>query len=1066
MECSDGHYALSFEQEQLWFLDQLRSGAREYLLHWAFRLRGQLDRDALTAALTEIANRHEVLRTRYTTMDGVPVQVVDEPAPVDLAIVDLTGCPPDDRDERVYEIGATEVNTPIDLRISPWRLTLVQLARHDAILMIMVHHIAFDHWSLGILTRELRLFYTAYGTGEAAPLEPLAVQYADYAEWQRERWRASDAALTRHVDYWRGRLAGLEPVELPTDRPRPAVWDATGELVEFVVPAALARELVAVGRMVKATPFMVFLTAFGLLIGRYCGKRDFGVGVSIAGRGRIELEQMVGTFVNTVVQRTDLAGDVTFAELLARTRKSTLDAFDHQDVPLQRLVAELVPDPDLSRNPLFQVSFVVHNAKVEPLCLPDIAVEEVPTPVASATFDITLHMAENVDGSWTSRLTYPTALFDRARIERMAANYLALLANLGAAPKVPLSRVPTVSEAERTWLLGWNHSAGKAPEATLPDLFRAQARATPDAVAVVAGDTRLTYAELVSKVDCLAKFLRARGVVTETPVGVAMHGGTDLVVALLGTLAAGAVYVPLSPDLPAERLRFMLADAGVELVITQAALREWLPQRTPVVVVDARWDDIARSAPVEPVAIDAANAAYVMYTSGSTGRPKGVVITHGGIRNRVLWSVDQHGLTSDDRVLQKTTIGFDASVWEFLAPLVSGGGVVMAPEGAHRDSTMMVRAVAQYGVTVLQLVPSVLQMVVNEPELADCTALRLACSGGEPLPAALCERLLGVVDVELYNTYGPTECSVDSTAWRYERGTPDSIVSIGAALPNVEVFVVDADDRLVPIGVRGELCVSGAGIARGYVGRGDLTAERFTPNPFATTPGTRWYRTGDLARWRGDGTLEFLGRVDDQVKIRGVRVEPGEVRDHLVRLPGVRQAAVVAREDLPGDVAGAVRLVGYVVGIGLDPAALRAELVAVLPDQLVPAAIVVLPELPRTPSGKIDTHALPAPEPPASGQGRAPSTPDEVALCALFAEVLGVPSVSVDDGFFALGGHSLLVIRLISRVRVALGKDLTVPDVFGAPTVTGLAGRLRPLARPPMRRRTDNGMPARVETAS
>lgn len=1053
METSgDGHYALSFEQEQFWFLDELRSGAREYLLHWAFRLRGQLDRDALTAALTEITNRHEVLRTRYTTVDGAPVQVVDEPAPVDLAIVDLTGYPPDDWDGRVHGIAESEVNTPIDLSTSPWRLTLIQLAHDDAILMIMVHHIAFDHWSFGILTRELRLFYTAYVTGEAPALEPLAVQYADYAEWQRERWHAPDAALIRQVDYWRGRLAGLEPVELPTDRPRPAVWDAAGDLVEFVVPRALARELVAVGRAAKATPFMVFLTALELLIGRYSGKRNFGVGVSIAGRSRIELEQMVGTFVKTVVQRTELSDDATFTELLTHTRKAALDAFEHQDVPLQRLVAELVPDPDLSRNPLFQVAFVVHNAEVEPLCLPDITVEVVPTPVTSAILDIALHMAENVDGSWTGRLTYPTALFDRARIERMAANYLALLANLAAAPKVPLSRVPTVSDAERTRLLGWNHPDGREAEAPLPDLFRAQAQATPDAVAVVAGDAELTYSQLDALVGGLAVRLPLGAV-----VGVCVPRGVWSVVGMLAAWRVGGAYVPLDPGFPVARLGELVGTAGVDVLVAEVDPGLGLPVVAPAVV-----------APVvgvaEPVHGER-ELAYVIFTSGSSGRPKAVAVEHGALSRHVAAIRERFGITAADRVLAFSSFTFDASLDQLLPALAVGATVVLRGDESWLPCDIPA-VVARYGVTVVNLPPTfwaVLAGALAEHHVEDLARLRLLILGGEAIPAGpLAVWRARIGHVRVLNAYGPTETTVTSVLHEVTRDGP---VPIGRPVGGRRVYVVDEWDELVPIGVPGELLIGGPELARGYLGQPGLTAARFVSDPFGGS-GSRVYRTGDRVRWLSDGSLEFLGRTDEQVKIRGVRVELGEVEAVLSGCPGILAVAAAVRPDAQGSA-----LVAYAVPVsGVDTAelsaALRAWCADRLPFYLVPSAFVLLEALPIGPGGKLIRAALPTPEPAASGRGRAPSTPDETTLCALFAEVLGVTSVSVDDGFFDLGGHSLLVIRLISRVRGALGKDLTVPDVFGAPTVASLTHRLRPLARPPMRRRADNGMPARAETAS
>ncbi|WP_033439096.1 non-ribosomal peptide synthetase [Saccharothrix sp. NRRL B-16314] len=1042
MDTSHGHYPLSFEQEQMWFLDQLRSGAEEYLLHWAFRLRGPLDADALRAALGEITARHEVLRTRYESVDGRPVQVIGEPAPVDLAVVDLTGCDAGEAERRAREIAEAEARTPIDLGVTPWRLTLVRLAPDDAVLVVVVHHIAFDNTSLGVLAHELRVLYAAAVAGEPAPLEPLPLQFADFAEWQRERWDVPGEALTRRLDYWRERLTGLPPLDLPADRPRPARWDPTGGTAHFVVPAPLAARLVGIGRAAGATPFMVYLAAFNLLLGRYSGSGDFGVGVSMGGRDQAELEQLIGPLLTTVVLRADLSGDPTFAELLARTRETTLDAFEHRDVPFQRLAAELATGRDLSRNPLFQVSFVVHNAQGEPLSLPGVRVEQVTGAAMAAPFDLSLHMAENADGSWNGRLLYPTSLFDHGRVERMGVNYLALLGHLAAEPDAPLSRAEVLSDVERQRLLDWARGTAMTPDPQLPELFRAQANQTPDAVAVVSGDSSVTYAELLDAADRLAGFLRARGVVAETPVGVALHRGTDLVVALLGTLMAGGVYVPLPPDLPSERLEYVLADSGVEVVLCQGALRGWLPPGTSAVAVDEQWDDIARCAPAGPVDVDPANAAYVIYTSGSTGRPKGVVVPHGGIRNRVLWSVREHRLAPGDRVLQKTTIGFDASVWEFLAPLVCGATVVMAPEGAHRDPAVMVRAVAEHKVTVLQLVPSVLRLVVEEPRLADCASLRVVCSAGEPLPAELAERLLGVVDVELYNTYGPTECSIDATAWPVRGTAPDGVVPIGAPLPDVEVYVVDADDRLVPVGVPGELCVGGAGLARGYAGRGDLTAERFTPHPYAAEPGGRWYRTGDLARWRDDGSLEFVGRLDAQVKVRGVRAEPGEVEAVLRTHPSVAAAVVTSTRADTGD----VELVGYVVfeaGVTAPLDQLSEHLAAHLPAALVPSAIVVLDALPLLPNGKVDRSALPDPREREQDRGSAehvaPRTDTERAVAEIMGGLVGVERLGVDDDFFAVGGHSLLAIRLMHRLRRRFDVELTVDSVLDGRTVAKIA---------------------------
>ncbi|MFF1422985.1 amino acid adenylation domain-containing protein [Streptomyces sp. NPDC058280] len=1053
MATGDGAYPLSFAQEQLWFLDQLRSGAAtEYLLHEAFRLRGPLDMGALTAALSEIAVRHEVLRTRYDAVDDAGVQIVDDPEPVEPARVDLGELPDAEREARLRELSAAELRTPIDLRERPpWRVTLVRLGPDDAALLITVHHIAFDGWSWGVLAEELGALYGAFGRGEPSPLEPLEVQYLDYAQWQRESWEASAESMDRQRAYWRERLADLGPLELPTDRPRPAQWESAGDSHYFHVPAELAARVTEIGQRAGATPFMVHLAAFQLLLSRYTGQRDVAVGVSIAGREQAELEPMIGMFLNTVVLRTDLSGDPSFTELLTRVRESNLDDFGCQEVPFERVVTDLAPDRDLSRNPVFQVGFALHNARRRPLRLPGLEVSRYDSASASSAFDLSLHLAELADGSFEGKFLYPTALFDRARIERMAAGLLRLLTDIADRPGVPVHRLEIVTESEQRRLAEWNRTDAVTPDRSLPELFLDRARATPDAVAVVSGGQETPYAELAERVTALAGHLRSLGVVRGTPVGVAMHRGTDLVTALLAVLAADAVYVPLAPDHPAERLAFMVTDAGAEVLLTQESLRDRLPAHPCVVAVDSAWQEIARPAAgsLTPPSVGDTDAAYIMYTSGSTGRPKGVVVTHAGIRNRVLWSVDRYGIGPGDRVLQKTTIGFDAAVWEFLSPLVSGGTVVMAPEDAHRDPSVMIRAMAEHGVTVLQLVPSVLRLLLAETGLGDCAALRLVCSAGEPLPAELCARLRESVDVEVFNTYGPTECAIDSTAWRYDGTERAEIVPIGRPLPHVRTFVVDTEDQLVPVGVPGELCVSGVGVARGYAGRADLTADRFTPHPFPAVPGERWYRTGDLVRRRADGALDFVGRIDEQVKVRGVRIEPGEIEAALTGHPSVAAAVVTAHRPESGD----TELVAYLVpadGASLpDAEELRELLAARLPESMIPSVTVGLDALPLTPNGKVDRKRLPSPEGrdrPGGVRWVAPRTATERSVAELMGEVLGVERVGADDGFFALGGHSLLAIRLVLRLRRAFSIELTVGELFHAPTVAALAARIDSVA--------------------
>ncbi|WET76910.1 amino acid adenylation domain-containing protein [Amycolatopsis sp. QT-25] len=1029
VESGDVH-PLSSAQEQLWFIDQLRSGAAiEHLLSATLRLRGDLDVEALTAALTKIAARHAVLRSRFDTVTGTAVRIVKDPAPVEPANVDLTGLPPGDREASLREIRLRDLRTPIDLRTEPpWRVTLVRLAEDEAALVIAVHHIAFDGLSWSVLARELDAFYGA------AELPEPGLQY--HEALRRHERKATDGGLA----YWVDRLAGLGPLELPTDRPRPARWAADGDCADFVVPSALAAKLRELGRTHRATPFMVYLAAYQLLLSRYAGQDDIAVGVSVSTRRPDELS-LIGMFLTTLVLRGDLSGTPSFAEILGQVRKSALEAYAHQDVPFDQVITRLEPDRDPSRNPVFQAGMAWYDARRRPYRLPGLDVSLCPPLWAASAFDLSLHLAQFADGSVQGQLIFPTSLFDRARIDRMAANYLRLLEEITAAPEGPAPLLELVAEAEQDRLRSFGTGTTEPAGRSLPELFFDQAARSPASVAVLSDVDEVSYGELAARVDALAGHLRQHGVGTETPVGVALDRGTDLVVALLAILTAGGTYVPLPPDHPAGRLHQIVADTGATLVLSHSTVDVRLPDTLTRIDLDGHRDTIARHTLAERPVIHGAQIAYVVHTSGSTGTPKGVAVTHGGIRNRVLWSVRTQ-LTAADRVLQKTTIGFDASLWELLAPFAAGATLVMAPPGAHRDPAAMAGAIVRHGATILQLVPSVLRLLLDEPGFAECASLRLVCSAGEALPASLCRRLTALLDVEVENTYGPTECAIDVTAWRYRREGEDGTVPIGTPLSGTRVFVVDASDRLVPIGVPGELCVSGAGLARGYVDRPSQTARQFTPHPYPSVPGERWYRTGDLVRWRQDGVLEFVGRVDDQVKIGGVRIEPAEIEAALCAHPGVAAAAVVPHWTPAGD----TTLVAYAVPAdGPLPADLREHLAARLPAPMLPRAVHALDALPLGPNGKLDRAALPAPDsaPESTSDDRtAPHTPTEELVATAMAELLGVDHVGVRADFFALGGHSLLAIRLVLRLRREFGDELTVGELFDDRTVERLAARL------------------------
>ncbi|MEV1250027.1 amino acid adenylation domain-containing protein [Nonomuraea sp. NPDC049750] len=1071
---------LSYAQERLWLLDRIFPGGADYVAPIAWRLRGRLDPAALRQALDGLVARHDVLRTRYELRDGEPRQVVDPATALPLAHHDLASddtAPYDPAHQgpafgdtaphdpgggrRLEALLAEEAARGFDLaREWPLRATLVRLGPDEHVLLLTVHHIACDAWSLTLLTDELDTRYRAAAAGSAPDLPPLPAQYADHAVGQRGQ--PDDAEALR---YWRDRLAGLRDLAMPADRPRPPVRDRRGRTLGFRLPGDLAARVRALARERGATPHMVLLAAFHLLLGRYCGQDDTVVGTPVARRDTPDEETMIGFFVDTVVLRGDLAGARVFGELLDRVRDDVLGAFAYQALPFERLAQELAPERDASRNPLFQVMFSYQNARAATPRLGALEVSEVPVAPRTAKFDLTLEVAEGRDGTLTASLEYATGLFDRATMEAFAERYVSVLSQVLDDSGRPLDTVDLLTQAERHDLItGWNATAADRPGLPLHALFERQAAATPGATALADGTRTVTYAELDTAAGALAGRLRAAGIGAESLVAVALPRGTALVVTLLGVLKAGAAYVPLDPGHPAERLTAVLRESRAAAIVTDGDLAARLATRPPLVIPPPNLN-----APDAPPALDPAPApgaspalagaprvdldapAYAIFTSGSTGTPKGVVITHRGIVNRVLWTVRRHALTAADRVLQKTTIAFDAAGWEIFAPLAVGGTVVLASPGAERDPALIVADAATHGVTVLQAVPSMLGLLAEEPGLSDCAALRLVFSAGEPLTADLCARLAARLPAELHNTYGPTECSIDVTAWPYRPGittgghlSGKGTVPIGGPIDNTAIRILDAESRPVPVGVPGELCVAGDGLARGYLHNPAHTAARFVPDPYGP-PGGRVYRTGDLARWRADGAIDFLGRLDHQVKVRGVRVEPGEVEAVLAAHPDVTAAAVAAGADPHGD----TRLIAYVLPASrpdLSVDKLRLYLSERLPEPMVPDAVVVLDRFPYTPSGKLDRAALPAPDAalfvPRGGAYVAPRDPAEEVIASVFADVLGLERVGVHDSFFAAGGNSMLAMRAVSRLRETFTVPVTMGALLDAKTVAELARRL------------------------
>jgi amino acid adenylation domain-containing protein len=949
-----------------------------------------------------------------------------------------------DARERLKGLLREEVGRGFDLARGPlFRAQLYRLAPDTHVLMLAMHHIISDGWSMGVLTRELGELYRSFLRQEPVSLPALRVQYRDFARWQRGWLRGE--VLERELGHWGGRLAGAPQVlELPTDRARPAVESHRGASYAFRLPRELADRLQELSRREGATLFMTLLAGFALLLARYSNQQDLLIGTPVANRNRAEIEPLIGFFVNTLVLRADTSGEPSVREFLARMREVCLDAYAHQDLPFERLVEELRPARDMSRNPVFQVMFALQNAPQGALELPGLTLSPFVLEHEAVQFDLSLLTREVPEGL-AAYFSYATDLFDESTMARMAAHWRVLLEAMVKGPERRVSELPMLADSERHQLLEeWNDTRTDYPESALiHELFEAQAVRTPQAVALEFGEERVSYGELNRRANQLARVLRKKGVGPDVLVGVFAERSFEMVVALLAILKAGGAYVPLDPSYPAERVTHMLEDARVPLVLAQPYLAGRLPAgAAQVLELDPSWATYADegSDDLDDVGTPG-DLAYVIFTSGSTGRPKGAMNEHRGICNRLLWMQEEYGLTADDVVLQKTPFSFDVSVWEFFWPLMSGARLVIARPEGHRDSAYLVRLIQDSGITTLHFVPSMLRVFLEEEGVETCGSLKRVICSGEALPHELQERFFARLPaVELHNLYGPTEAAVDVTYWACRRGDERLTVPIGRPVANTQMYVLDSRMQPVPVGVAGELYIGGVQVGRGYVGRADLTAERFVTDPFSKRPGARLYKTGDLARHLADGAIEYLGRLDYQVKIRGQRIELGEIEAVLDKHPAVVQSVVLAREDSPGD----TRLVAYVVARGEAPAdlveRLRAHLRVSLPEYMVPSAFVALDKLPLNPNGKVDRRALPAPDGAAyASRGyEAPVGEVETALARIWAEVLKLERVGRHDNFFELGGHSLLAVTLIERMRHT-GLNADVQALFNNPTLAAFS---------------------------
>jgi amino acid adenylation domain-containing protein len=1066
-----GALPLSFAQERLWFLDRLQPGSSFYNIPVARRLGGALDRDALERALGEIVRRHEALRTVFHEREGAPVQVV---APFDgftLAVEDLSGLDDAEREEEVRRQVAESGARPFDLAEGPlFRAKLLRLDEEDHVLLLRMHHIVADGWSIGVLFGEMWTLYWAFREGGESPLRELPVQYGDFAVWQREQLQGE--AMERQLAWWRERLAGAPALlELPADRARPAVQTYRGAYERVAFSGELLERLDALGRSEGATLYMVLLGAFQVLLGRYARSEDVVVGSPIAGRTRSETEGLIGFFVNTLVLRTDLSGDPAFREVLRRVREMVLGAYEHQDLPFEKLVEELQPERSLSHSPLFQAMFSLDNTARSRSGLTGMRVGGVEQESEVAKFDLTLSLVAHADGI-SGGMEYSTDLFERSTIERMLGHLERVLEQVAARPQAPVSELVLPGDAERRRVLEeWNATAEALPggEALLHELVEAQVRRTPDAVAVVFEGSSLTYAQLDARANRLAHHLVERGVGPDTRVAVCAGRSLELVVGLLAVLKAGGAYVPLDPAYPAGRLRSMLEDGAPALLLTQAPLAGlFAGAELPVVELDdasAAWTRGPEGPPRRAAAGPGPDhLAYMIFTSGSTGRPKGAMNAHRGIVNRLLWMQREYGLGAADAVLQKTPFSFDVSVWEFFWPLIAGARLVVARPEGHRDPRYLAELIGREGVTTLHFVPPMLQLFLEETDAGCCATVRRVVCSGEALPQELQDRFFArFPGAELHNLYGPTEAAVDVTFHACRAGEP---VAIGRPVANTRVYVLDAAGEPAPTGVPGELYIGGVQVGRGYLGRPELTAERFVPDAFGDRPGARLYRTGDLARWRPEGTVEFLGRVDFQVKVRGFRIEPGEIEARLAEHPDVREAVVLAQGAGSGD----RRLVAYYVAAeAVEVEALRTHLSERLPEYMVPTAFVRLDSLPLTSNGKLDRRALPSPagDAYATRAYEAPVGEIEEALAGIWSQVLGVERVGRRDHFFELGGHSLRAVQVVSRVRQLLHVEAALGEIFLRPVLADFARGLDPEARaelPPIEP-ADRGAPLPVSFA-
>jgi len=1046
---------VSFAQQRLWFIDQLDPGTPAFNIPAAVRMRGPLNVEALELSFAEIVKRHETLRTSFGSEDGTPVQIIAEHAAVPIPVIDFRKFPADQRMKETQRLVTRDCQRSFDLKECPlMRATLICLDEDDHVLILMMHHIIGDVWSVRIVMRELAAFYKSFVSGDAISLPELPIQYADYAIWQKE-WLQGEV-LNSQLDYWTNKLSGVpEELKLPTDRPRPAVQSVWGAKHFLKVSKEVADSLRSIGLQEKASLFMILLAAWKGLLCRYTGQYRIVVGAPVANRNRSEFEGMIGFFVNSLILETDLSGDPTFRELLRRVRTTTIGAFTNQDFPFERLVEILQPARDLSRNPLFQTDFILQNSPRSSYDVEGLSFEPLPVENGTAQLDMTLDLWEEPDGigGW---LEYDIDLFDASTAARVVSHFVNILEGIIADPDRRISEYSLLSEAEKNDLLyEWNDTQRPYDiESPFPALFEAQVERSPYSIAASFGQEHITYLEMNSRANSLAQILASHGVGPDVVVSLLDRRGVRLLTAMIAVMKASGAYLPLDPAHPAQRYRKIVEQSATPLILTareflpaiESALSQMEDGNVPDVIVFEDLPDPEGNVANLPLRSHADNLAYVIYTSGSTGTPKGVAIPQRGMVNHLWANIDSLAMTSSDILAQTASQCFDISVWQFLAPLVIGGQAKIFPDEITQDPPELLADVERRDVTIFETVPSLLQAALSDISTGSkakpaLKAMRWLMPTGEEVTAALCRRWLShFPHIPLINAYGPSECSDDVTFHTISEPPDERLqrVPIGSPVGNLQVCVVDQMLNVMPVGVPGELCVRGVGVGRGYLREPDRSALAFVPDPFSHIPGARMYRSGDLARYRPAGHLEFLGRIDHQVKVRGFRIELGEIEAALSQHSGIGEAAVIVREDVPGD----QRLVAYLVynGSAPDIGDLRQFLKTQLPDYMLPSAFVAMTELPLSRNGKIDRKSLPAPENTSSETALvSPRNPTEEVLCAMWCEILGIEQIGVEDNLFERGAHSLLVTQVLSRVRKTFRVEPPLRLFFESPTVAGMA---------------------------